>query len=68
MQGFDPNGSLQIDQSIMQESEINMHTPREGPLHSFTDHDDIHKIERSSSLVSPNEHLGSVAEEADHMN
>lgn len=65
MQGFDPNGSLQIDQSIMHDNDINLHTPRDGPLHSFTDHDDVHKIERSSSLASPHA-LPGETQEAEH--
>jgi len=35
MQGFDPNGSLQIDQSIMQDSDAG--TPRDSPLDKFSD-------------------------------
>ena len=37
LQGFDPNGSLQIDQSIMQDTEVNMHSPKDAPLDRFND-------------------------------
>ena len=37
MQGFDPNDSLQIDQSIMQDHEINVGSSREAPFDHFSD-------------------------------
>jgi hypothetical protein len=37
MQGFDPNDSLQIDQSIMQDHEISSH--RDQPFDHFSDRD-----------------------------
>lgn len=39
LEGFDPNGSLQIDQSIMQENEINLHSSKEAPLDRFSDNE-----------------------------
>ena len=56
MQGFDPNGSLQIDQSIMQDSEINLGTPREAPLDRFNDQEnDFFRKNSMGSLASPSQ-------------
>lgn len=53
MQGFDPNDSLQIDQSIMQENEINFHSYGEAPLDRFSDHENDNMF-KQSSIVSAN--------------
>jgi hypothetical protein len=68
MQGFDPNANLQIDQSIMQESEINLHTPREAPLDRFNDQDqnDFFRKNSMGSITSPNEIRGESQENQFH--